>query len=63
MNKSVFAPGKELIVSKSVLVELGLNEGQRITAEQAIQIVKVTGRLAVGIKPQQDYENLPGSPH
>lgn len=62
MNKSVFAPGKELIVPESILIEYGLYEGQRITAEQATQVVKATGRLAVA-QPKPTYETSAGSPH
>ena len=62
MNKSVFAPGKELIVPESILVEYGLCEGQRISAEQAAQVVRAIGQLAVA-KPKPSYENSAGSPH
>ena len=42
---------------------LDLHDDQILNSDQREKCQKMMSDLAVGIKPQQDYENLPGSPH
>lgn len=55
--------GKQVFVPEVILVEFGLNEGQRLTEAQTSQVVKATAKLALAKQPKMNPDNLPGCPH